>query len=178
MPNHQPFITDASGKRHFAASAAGVLAFIVAPDERLLLLTNPKRPGKWEVVNGALDAEETILAAILREVKEEAGDHIRVRPLGTLHAYTYRYDDNVQFMLSIAYLLAYEGGGIIPGDDMASSQARWFTVDELGAVDIVVPSTQPWLFSRAVELYRLLKDQPPVELQPVFDEHTKNKYAR
>lgn len=156
-----------------------MLAFIVDEHQRLLLLSSPKRPDKWEVVNGALDAGETIVDAVLREVREEAGPHIRTRPLATLHTYTFRYDDNVQYMISIAYLLAYEGGEVVPGDDMADSQYGWFSVDEIesGTMEIIVPQKQHWLFRRAVTLYRALKDEPAVELQPHFDANTKNKYG-
>jgi 8-oxo-dGTP pyrophosphatase MutT (NUDIX family) len=52
------------------------------------------------VINGGLDAEETILDGMLREVREEAGTEIRVRPLGAIHAYTFRFDDHVQFVSS------------------------------------------------------------------------------
>ena len=142
------------------------------------MLSNPKRPGKWEVVNGALDGGETILEGVLREVREEAGPAIRVRPLGTLHAYTFRYDDDVQYMISIAYLLAYEGGEVLAGDDMAGSEIQWMSLAELesGEVDIIVPQAQPWLFRRAVDLYRLWKGAADVMLQPHFDETTRNKY--
>jgi 8-oxo-dGTP pyrophosphatase MutT (NUDIX family) len=179
MPNQQPIITDAAGQRQFTCSAAGVLAFIIDPDEHFLLLSNPKRDGKWEVVNGALEAEETILEAVLREVREEAGEHVQVRPLATLHTYTYCYDAHVQYMISVAYLLAYEDGDVNPGDDMAGSQFRWFTLDEIERqqANIIVPTHQLWLFRRAIQLYRLFKDQPPIELQPRWDETTKNKYS-
>lgn len=179
MPNQQPTISDVSGRRNFVCSPAAVAAFIVDAQERILMLSNPKRPGKWEVVNGALDAEETILEAVLRETCEEAGDQIQVRPLGTIHTYTFRYDDNVQYMITTAYLLAYGGGAVIPGDDMAGSEARWFTLDEIesGALQIIVPQTQHWMFRHAIELYRMLKDRPAVELQTMFDANTRNKYA-
>jgi 8-oxo-dGTP diphosphatase len=177
MSNQQPIVTDTRG-RQFAYSAAGVLAFIINTDEQFLLLSNPKRPEAWEVMNGALDAGETILAAVLREVGEEAGGAVQVRPLGTLHTYTFRYDDIVQYMISVAYLLVYESGEIAAGDDMQGSEARWVTLDEIerGDVDVIVPQNQSWIFRRAVELYRLLKDQPDVELQPLYDETTRNKY--
>jgi 8-oxo-dGTP pyrophosphatase MutT (NUDIX family) len=180
MPNQQPLITDATGRRQFVCSPAAVLAFIVDQSERFLMLAHPSRPDRWEPVNGALDAEETILEAVLRETSEEAGDQIQVRPLGTVHAYTYRFDDSAQFMISIAYLLAYEGGEVIPGDDMTGSEVRWMTVEELtdGRVDVIVPQDQAWLYHRALELYRLWKDQSPALLQPVFDETTRNKYSR
>jgi hypothetical protein len=57
MPNLQPRITAANGRRRFACSAAGVLAFIIDDQERILLLSHPQRPGMWEVVNGALELE-------------------------------------------------------------------------------------------------------------------------
>lgn len=119
MSSQQPFIEDSRGRR-FALSAAAVLAFIVNNQRQFLMLKHPVRDG-WEVINGALDAGETILEGLHREIREEAGAQIQVRPLGTVHAYTFRYDSIVQHMLSIAYLLAYEGGTIQPGDDMAGS---------------------------------------------------------
>ncbi|CAN5248174.1 hypothetical protein BH18CHL2_BH18CHL2_07380 [soil metagenome] len=45
-------------------------------------------------------------AAALRETREEAGSRLAVRPLGIVHAYTYRFDAKLRTMTSIAYLLA------------------------------------------------------------------------
>jgi ADP-ribose pyrophosphatase YjhB (NUDIX family) len=170
MPNLQPRITAANGRRQFACSAAGVLAFIVDDQERILLLSHPRRAGMWEVVNGALEAEETVLVGVLREVREEVGPTARVRPLGTVHTWTFRYDDTVQYMISIGYLLAYEGGAIEPGDDMLGSQYRWWRLEEVAAahVQLIVPRDQKWLLGRAIELYRLWKDQQAV-LEPAPD---------
>jgi 8-oxo-dGTP pyrophosphatase MutT (NUDIX family) len=172
----QPLITDSSGSRLFACSAAAVLGFIVDEDERILLLSHPARPGRWEVVNGALESGETLLDGVLREIHEEAGTQLIVRPLGTLHAHTFNYDAVVQYMISVAFVLAYEGGAVIPGDDMRGSQARWWRVDELSreAPHIVVPDNQPWLFARAVGLYRLWRTHS-VALQPALSEHPQPK---
>ncbi|MEW5868296.1 MAG: NUDIX hydrolase [Chloroflexota bacterium] len=178
MPNQQPVITAADGRRKFACSPAAVLAFIVDAEERLLLLAHPHRKGEWEVINGALNANETILEGVLREVREEAGPAVQARPLGTVHAYTFRYDDNVQYMLTTCYLLIYEGGEILPGDDMQGSQYRWWRLDEIAdpQVRLIVPRDQKWLLGRAVELYRLWKDQA-VDLQPERDPAARTKYT-
>ncbi len=178
MPNQQPAITDALRRRTFACCAVAVLAFLVDADERILLLAHPQHKGEWEVVNGALNAEETLLDAVLRETREEIGDSVRARPLGTVHASTFYYDDNVQYMLSVCYLLAYEGGPVQPGDDMRGSAFRWWSLDELSdeQVRLIVPRDQKWLVRRAIELYRLWRDQE-VELQPERNLTARTKYT-
>src|SRR5262245_48640590 len=94
MPNQQPRITTVNGRRQFSCSAVALQAIIVNSDEQVLLLSSPtrNRGGAWQVVSGALEAEETILAGTLREVREEVGPAIQVRPLGPVHVCTFRYD--------------------------------------------------------------------------------------
>ncbi len=178
----QPTIQTVDGKRNFACSPAAVIGFIVNENEEILFLSSPKRPGWWENVNGALDAGESVLEGVLREIREEAGSEIRVRPLGTLHVSSYHYDDNARYMLSLSYLLAYEGGEVIPGDDMVGSEFRWLSFEEItgGDYQLLPPSNQPWLIYRAIELYRLWRDlpedYPPVRLQRSLDGEPFNKY--
>jgi 8-oxo-dGTP diphosphatase len=135
--------------------------------EEVLLHSHPKRQGGWEMVNGALEAGETLLEGALRETREEVGAGVRVRPLGTVHVSSFHYDESVEYMLSVSYLMAYEGGEIEPGSDMAGSAYRWWSLAELeeGAVRLIVPPGQKWLLERAVELYRLWRERD-VELQP------------
>lgn len=169
MSGNQPYVLAANGKRRFACSPAAILVFIVNEREEILLLAHPKRGGRWEVVNGALEAGETVLEGALRETREEAGAGVRVRPLGTVHVSSFHYDEDVEYVLSLGYLMAYEGGAVEPGDDMAGSAYRWWSVEELENPDVhlVVPAGQKWLLGRAVELYRLWKEQE-VELQPAL----------
>ena len=174
MPNQQPVITDANGRRRFACSAVAIQSVIVNQDQKVLLLSSPtrNRDGAWQVISGALEAEETILAGVLRETREEAGANLRVRPLGTVHVETYNFDDNLQYMIGIYYLLAYEGGEVSPGDDMQGSQFRWWSMDEVEneAIKLRVPPGQ-WVLRRAVELYSLWKDQN-VTLQHILGDIT------
>ncbi len=171
----QPTILSENG-RTFATSAIALQAIIMNENEQFLLLSSPHRNGnnEWQTVSGGLEAGETVLDGILREVREEVGD-IQVRPLTVLHSHTFRYDDNVSFMVGIYYLLHYENGKVVPGDDMIDSDFRWWDLDELEtAVShkavTLHPSTHLWMLRRAVQLYRLLKDdwvetavlQPPL----------------
>lgn len=167
MTNYQPQVTTIDGKRSFACSPAAILVYIVDEQERVLLLAHPKREGAWEVVNGGLEAGETVLEGALRETREEAGPDIRVRPLGAVHIATFHYDENVRYMLSLGYLMAYEGGEIRPGDDMVGSQYRWWRLDELVEEEakLLVPPGEKWLLERAVDLYRLWMGNETARLQ-------------
>jgi ADP-ribose pyrophosphatase YjhB (NUDIX family) len=161
-------MTDAQ-RRHFACCAVAVQAIIVDEDECLLLLSSPTRnhPDEWQVISGSLEAAETILAGVLREISEEAGPQLQVRPLSVVHAHTFHFDAQVPYMIGIHYLLAYEGGEVQPGDDMRDAHYRWWSLAELTAATIRFhPSTHLWILQRAVALYRGWKDQPTVLLQP------------
>jgi 8-oxo-dGTP pyrophosphatase MutT (NUDIX family) len=171
MHMSQPMITDTHGRR-FACSAVALQAIIVNADERVLLLSSPtrNRANEWQVISGSLEAAETMLAGVLREVSEEAGPQLRVRPLGVVHAHTFHFDARVRYTVGIHYLLAYEGGEVQPGDDMHDAQYRWWSIAELTAANIRFhPSTHLWILQRAVALYRCWKDQPAVPLQPTLD---------
>ncbi|MCB9422022.1 MAG: NUDIX hydrolase [Ardenticatenaceae bacterium] len=162
----QPFITTLKG-RPFAASAIALQAVIVNDQEQILLLNSPIRNQGWQTVSGGLEAGETLLEGVRREVAEEVGPDVRVRPLGVVHAQTFHYDDNVQFMVGIYYLLAYEGGKIVPGDDMAGSTCRWWSLEELeDKSQHWHPTVIPWMLHRAIDLYRLWQDDPERPLQP------------
>lgn len=173
----QPLVRSGDGRR-FACSPAAVLVYIIDDAERFLLLRHPERDG-WEIVNGALDAGETVLEGALREAAEEAGASARLRPLGAVHIQSFHYDVKVRYMLSLMYLMVYEGGRVQPGDDMAGSEVRWFTVEELlnEGLNVIVPPHGRWLFRRARDLYRLWKDED-VLLQRPLPEEAVNKYVR
>ena len=166
MLTNQPNIISQKG-RPFAASAIALQAIIINEQEQILLLNSPTRNQGWQTISGGLEANETILDGVRREVAEEAGPDVQVRPLGVIHAQTFHYDKNVRFMVAIHYLLAYESGRIIPGDDMVGSASRWWHLDELDDNSLHLhPTVVPWMLRQAIELYRLWKDEPVRLLQP------------
>jgi ADP-ribose pyrophosphatase YjhB (NUDIX family) len=166
MPTNQPTVYSQK-ERPFTTSAIALQAIIINKQEQILLLNSPTRNQGWQVISGALDAGETILDGVCREVAEEAGAEVQARPLGVVHAVTFHYDTAVQFMVGIYYLMAYEGGKIVPGDDMAGSEVRWWSLDELNDDSLHLhPTVQLWMLRRAIDLYRLWKDDPARPLQP------------
>jgi 8-oxo-dGTP diphosphatase len=165
-PDRPHTIVAASG-RTFATFPAAVVVPIVNKREELLLLESHRRAGLWEPVNGAVDEGETLLEAALREVREEAGAALRVRPLGVAHASTFAYDDRVRRMISVVYVMAHVGGVPEPGDDMRGSRVRWATTNaiESEGLRMLPPLDQRWLLRRSVGLARLWEREPAVVLQ-------------
>jgi 8-oxo-dGTP pyrophosphatase MutT (NUDIX family) len=158
QPAAQPELVAVNGRR-FAGFAAAVLVFIIDPaSRRLLLLSSPAKRGRpgWEIVNGGLEAGETLLEGVAREVAEEAGPSVRLQVLGCVHASTWRYDAAVTHMISTFFVASYLGGSIEPGDDMAGSEVRWASQDEVAALIADGTATVPeetWLFDRAFECF-------------------------
>ena len=171
-------IETANGKGRFTCSPAALLVFIVNENNEILLLSHPKRKNTWEVVNGVYEGGETLLDGALRETYEEVGSEIRVRPLGTIHAYSFHYDPNIQHMISVCFLFSYEGGDIVPGDDMDGSEYRWWKWDDIVEEDVVisVPPGRKWIIKRAIDLYAHWKDMDDIELQPELLSMGENKY--
>ena len=152
--------------REFVTTPVAMQAVIVNSAEKLLLLSSPTRKNGWQTVSGGMDANETLLDGTLREIREELGNAIQVRPLGVIHAQSFHYDTNVRYMLATYYLFAYLGGAIQPGDDMIGSEVRWWSLAELETTTEPLNVTaQPWLMRRAVEQYRNWIKQPTQPLQ-------------
>jgi ADP-ribose pyrophosphatase YjhB (NUDIX family) len=157
----------ASSGRSFATFPAAVVVPIVNRREALLLLESQRRPGMWEPVNGAVGDEETLLDAALREVREEAGPDLQVRPLGVVHASSFAYDARARRMISVVYLMVHKSGAAVPGDDMRGSRVRWPTLDEIDSdgLRLLPPLDQAWLRQRTVDLFRLWEHQHAFPLQ-------------
>ena len=152
------------GKRPFYAYPAAIQAMIINDQQEILLLHSPKRnqANEWQVVSGGVEHNETFLDAALREAGEEAGANLQLRPLGIVHAQTFKYDNNVPYMMSVHYLLHYLGGIVEPGDDMRDATCRWWSLDELAKNDIIYhPSTSYWHIHRAIQLWQLWQQNPP-----------------
>ena len=172
-------IQTADGKRRFPLFPAAIVVFIVDDYGRFLLLSSPKRKGLWEVVNGGLEAGETLLEGALRETREEAGEHVRVKPIGVFHASSFHYDENVKWMISICFLCQYLGGEIEPGDDMTGASHQFLTMEEMNeqGVNLLVPGKHKWLFQRALQSFQMWKEDE-VTLQPDLQGPIRNKYAK
>jgi len=169
MKTALPSVVSTSGERSFACFPAAVLVLILNDNEQALLLSRPDRPGRWEVVSGALKAHETVLDGVMRETQEELGCDIEVRPIGALHAQTFDFDTAVRDMISIVFVSAYVSGEVQPGDDLVGSKYQWANIKDIvnGNISVIVPQGQIWLFERALDVFKLWQTKP-VDLQKDF----------
>ncbi len=169
--NNQPIIFDEGKTHQYCCSAIGLQAVIIDKNEKILLLSSPKinRKGKWQVVSGALKSNETLLAGTLREIHEEIGTKIKVRPLGVIHAHTFHNDYNIKFMVGIYFLFEYKGGEIQTGDDMSGSKYSWWSMKEIEKeqLDLFIPRGEIWILRRGIDLYRIWKYQDQILQKPL-----------
>ena len=154
-------IQSANGKRTFSCFPGAVMVFHINDSEEFLMLTSGN--DVWEVVSGALEDNESILEGAVRESLEELGSGIRVFPLGVVHALSFGYDETIRNMISILYVMRFDGGPIVPGDDMLGAEYRWWNLDQVSENinKISKPDKQLWLFQRALDLFRLYRDETP-----------------
>jgi 8-oxo-dGTP pyrophosphatase MutT (NUDIX family) len=149
-------LASTSGRR-FAMFPVGVAMAVVNDRSEILLLEDPGT-GSLEVPSGAVEAGETIVQAVRRELTEELGAEAALRPIATVHAYTIGYKPGVD-LVSVVYLVAYDGGPIVPGDDAVGLTPRWFGRFRLAELDerIRVPN-EPRILDRALALWTIERE--------------------
>lgn len=143
----------AGNGRQFSCYAVGVDVFLIDAQERFLLLRHPES-GKYEVVNGGVEADESLAEAALREVGEEAGPAVEARLLAPFDAGTHSYYGIP--LIAVGYVAEYLGGDVVPGDDMTGSEVLWATAAEIEAQELPLGIPQkPEAFARALDVARL-----------------------
>jgi len=95
----------------------------------LLLVQRGREPfrGRWALPGGFVEYGETVEAAVVREVREEAG--LETRVIRLLGVYSHPERDPRGHTVSVVFLLEVVGGTLRGGDDAA--RATWFSLDDL-----------------------------------------------
>jgi 8-oxo-dGTP diphosphatase len=108
-------------------------AIIKDPGGRLLLIKRGHAPqaGRWSLPGGRVEPGETDQQAVIREIREETGLHIRCDQLvGSVHR-----NSPPDAVLDIRdYAATVTGGTLGAGDDAAD--ARWVSPAELGSLPL------------------------------------------
>jgi 8-oxo-dGTP diphosphatase len=100
--------------------------------------------GRWGVVGGARDSDETVTETTLREAAEEAGiDASKVTPLYPVTGLT--HED-----WSYTYVLALAAGDLTVGEPTPESDAlRWVALDDVAGLPLHVGFAAAWPTLRA-----------------------------
>ena len=110
----------------------GVSAVVVGADGRLLFGRRADN-GLWAVVSGILEPGEQPAHAVVREVLEETGVHVRVDGLASFYSdartIVYGNGDRAQY-LDLTFACTAIGGEARVGDD-ESTEVGWFAPDAL-----------------------------------------------
>ena len=133
-------------KREYPESPlVGVGAVIVDPhldhhrdENRVLLIRRGQPPlrGEWSLPGGVLECGETLREAAIREAREETGLVVQAgEMLGVYERVIRGGEGRVRYhYVLIDFLCRPVGGDVKAGSDAAD--VRWFTRDELPALDL------------------------------------------
>ena len=126
----------------YANPAPTASAIVVDDQGRVLLARRADEPGAglWDLLGGFIDEGEEPLAALRRELEEEAS--LEIEPGDYLGGYPDRYGPDGIHTLNL-YWTAHVSGGELKLDDEISEVA-WFAPDEL-------PDESEFAFRNTVE---------------------------
>ena len=126
----------AAAREYPDAPRVGVGA-VVLDGGRVLLARRGRPPGqgKWSIPGGLVHLGERIEDALVREIEEESGLHVRVLGLCGVIDRVVREGDAVRYhYVIIDYVAESVGGQLQAGSDAA--EVCWVAVDDLGQYDI------------------------------------------
>ncbi|MDQ3486077.1 MAG: NUDIX domain-containing protein [Actinomycetota bacterium] len=135
-----------------ALSCAPFAVFVVVVRQGYILLLRAPGSDAFQVPSGAVEADEDLTTAALRELRGASGE-FEVSDLRCFSATKVAYDPLLPDLLSIGFVCRYRSGVVVPGDDMANSELRWVQADEAATMPLVVPSA-PELLREAVAALR------------------------
>ncbi len=125
-------------RRRYPEAPVTAVGALVVDDNRVLMAMrlNPPYAGQWSIPGGVQEVGETLVEAVHREVREETG--LSLTDLHLLDVGDLLESDKqgqVEYHYVIAYYRCHSLTGMPRGGDDVG-EVRWFTVEEVAALDI------------------------------------------
>jgi ADP-ribose pyrophosphatase YjhB (NUDIX family) len=128
----------AEAAREFPDAPRVAVGGVVLDGDRVLLVRRGQAPsvGRWSIPGGLVHVGERLEDAVVREIHEESGLHVRVLGLCGVIDRVIRGDDGAvrYHYVIVDYVSIVEGGALRAGDDAA--EAHWVPFDEIGTYDV------------------------------------------
>jgi len=105
---------------------------VIIKDEKILLTKRKREPGKgqWSIPGGLVEPGETLVEAVIREIKEETNLEVEaLKPIYTDEVVVRDEESRIRYhYVLIDYLCRLKGGSLRPGDD--AKEVRWIKLSE------------------------------------------------
>jgi ADP-ribose pyrophosphatase YjhB (NUDIX family) len=122
------------GRTWYRNPAPTVGAAIVRAGRALVAIrAGEPEKGKFDVPGGFLHEGEQPTDGLAREVREELGVEVEVRPEDIVQAVAHRYGPDGEWLVSLGYKARIVSGDPRPGDDVAD--IRWVARADLAGLD-------------------------------------------
>jgi len=104
---------------------------VIIENNRILLVQEAEEPfrGKWNFPLGKIEKDETVIAAVLREVKEETGYDVKL----TSFLGVYQNLSSPELNVIIIMFGATPVGGKLDHDKKELLQSKWFSLQEFNS---------------------------------------------
>lgn len=108
---------------------------VIVQDGRALVTVRGGEPyaGKVDIPGGFMDAGETPVETVKRELLEELGVEVDVSDEDYVQAAPHRYGDGGEWTLALGFKARLSGGDPTPNDDVAA--IKWVSEEELDGID-------------------------------------------
>ncbi len=136
-------VANGNSRRYPARPLLGVGALIFE-GSRIVLVERGKPPllGQWSLPGGLVEAGERLEDAVMREVLEETGLHVRVDSIATI--FERIMPDEVggceYHYVLVDFYCSVVGGDLCAGDD--SKRAEWFEIQSLADLELTAGTRQ------------------------------------
>lgn len=96
-------------------------------------------PNTWHLIGGGVNDNESLIDAVKREIKEEAGIEAEIgKPLGFDEDFEPNKHNEMTHFIFLVFKAKYISGEIKPDDDM--EKLKWISKDKLSQIELNRPA--------------------------------------